>query len=91
MLKLLRLYWRLRPQIKELERLKKMTFSVHVAIQMLMMVVQVTNQMADIVPPDYRHYAAFAVGLCQALAAFLAHFRNPDGTPASVAYVKEDR
>jgi hypothetical protein len=53
------------------------------------LIVQYGNQATSVVPPKYQSVLALAVGLAQAAVAWKAHTTNPDGTPASTAYVKK--
>lgn len=43
-------------------------------------------QYSDLVPAKYRGAVTSAAALTSALAGFLAHFFNPDGTSATTAY-----
>jgi hypothetical protein len=89
MIRELRLWWRLRPILKQLQELTKMKFSVNVVIQMLALVAQGLNQTLDLLPPRGRVWAMVALSGVQGVAAVLAHFANPDGTPAVEPYLKQ--
>lgn len=90
MIRELRIYLRLRPYIKQLQKLAKentgMKLSWNVITQVVGIAVQGANALSDLVP-EYKAIIASGVGLVQALVAFLAHFRNPDGTDARTAYI----
>ena len=64
-----------------------MKLSWNLAFQAAALVVQYGNQASGVVPAKYQTYVALVVGLAQAIVAWRqAHF-NPDGTPASTAFV----
>ncbi len=65
-----------------------MNFSVNVAVQMLALVAQGINQAQDLLPPRAQFWAMVALSAIQGATAVIAHFVNPDGTPAVVAYSK---
>ncbi len=66
-----------------------MKFSVNVAIQMLALAAQGINQTQDLLPPRAQFWAMVALSAVQGAVAVLAHFANPDGTPALVAWRKD--
>jgi hypothetical protein len=66
-----------------------MKFSLNVAIQMLALVAQGLNQALDLLPPRARFWAMVVLSVVQGLTAVLAHFANPDGTPAIIAWRKD--
>jgi hypothetical protein len=63
------------------------TKSVNLLFQALAVLVQYGNQASGIVPQKYQTFVMLAVGLAQAAVSWHAHSLNPDGTPATVAYV----
>ena len=63
-----------------------MTISLNVILQMIGVAIQALNQVAPFFPPKTKVTIAAVVALLQAIVAFLAHFKNPDGTSAQVAY-----
>lgn len=63
-----------------------MKLSVNVVIQILATVVQAANAASSLFPPARQAEIAAGVGVVQAVSAFLAHFSNPDGSPASEPY-----
>ena len=65
----------------------KYSISINTICQVLLMAVQIYNQSLPLIPPKYQPYGVCAVGIIQAVLALLAHYRNPDGTPAAVAYL----
>lgn len=89
MIRELRLWWRLRPYIRRMEELSKMKFSVNVAIQALAITAQAINATMDLLPPRGRFWAMVVLSAIQGLTAVLAHFVNPDGTPAQAPYIKQ--
>ncbi|MCW5976691.1 MAG: hypothetical protein KIT09_01375 [Bryobacteraceae bacterium] len=88
MIRALRIWWRLRPLAARLQELSKMKFSVNVAIQMLALVAQGLNATMELLPGRGRFWAMVGLSAVQGVAAVLAHFANPDGTPAQAPYIK---
>jgi len=88
MIRELRLWWRLRPLLKQFQELTKMKCSLNVAIQMLALVAQGLNASMDLLPGRGKFWAMVGLSAVQGVAAVLAHFANPDGTPAQAPYRK---
>jgi hypothetical protein len=88
MIKELKMYWRLRPYIKKIKEQLKMKFSVNMIIQILATIAQAMNQISDLFGPGNREAIVLVVGIIQAVVALMAHYKNPDGTPASTPYIK---
>ena len=65
-----------------------MRFSVNVAIQMLALVAQGLNATQELLPERGKFWAMVVLSAVQGVAAVLAHFANPDGTPAEAPYIK---
>lgn len=70
-----------------------MKFSTNLIIQILGTVVGVGAQCAPILPAKAANYvtavggaAALGAQLVQAITGLIAHFRNPDGKPATEPY-----
>lgn len=74
-----------------LQEASTMKLSTHLIWQALAMILQAANQYSDILPPKWKPFIALAIGLIQVLLGWHAHYYNPDGTPASVAYVPPDK
>ncbi len=89
MIRELRIWWRLRPLIDEFKELTKMRFSVNVAIQMLALVAQAINATEELLPARGKFWAMVVLSAVQGVTAVLAHFANPDGTPAEAPYIKK--
>jgi hypothetical protein len=89
MIRELRIWWRLRPLLKQFQELTKMKFSVNVAIQMLALVAQGLNATIDLLPGRGKFWAMVGLSAVQGVTAVLAHFANPDGTPAEAPYIKK--
>ena len=66
-----------------------MKISTNLIFQAATLIVQYGNQASGFVPVKYQTYVALGVGLAQAVVAWHVHGVNPDGTPASVGYVKK--
>lgn len=65
-----------------------MSSKVTIIIQILLALVQIGNYLTNVVSDKWKPVVMGVIALCQILQARLAHGYNPDGTPASVAYVK---
>lgn len=64
-----------------------MRLSVNVIVQLLATLGHGVAQMSDLLPSERQKlYASATLAAIQGLVAVLAHFRNPDGTPARVPY-----
>jgi len=63
----------------------------NVVFQTAATVVQVGNQALDIVPEKYKAPVALVVGLAQAVVAWNAHYKNPNGESAKLPYEKEEK
>lgn len=82
------LLWELKILIKKASTMK---LSTHLIWQALMLVAQYGNQAASFVPGKYKPLVAIAIGAIQGILAWKAHYSNPDGTPASVAYLPKSK
>ncbi|MGQ9686261.1 MAG: hypothetical protein ACUVT2_08160 [Thiobacillaceae bacterium] len=89
MIRELRLWWRLRPILKQFKELSKMRFSVNVVIQMLALVAQAINATQELLPARGKFWAMVGLSVVQGLTGVLAHFANPDGTPAEAPYIRK--
>jgi hypothetical protein len=89
MLRELRIWLRLRPIVNRFQELTKMKFSVNVLIQMLALAAQGLNATVELLPGRGKFWAMVGLSAVQGVTAVLAHFANPDGTPAQVAYLKK--
>jgi hypothetical protein len=68
-----------------------MKFSANMIVQSLALVAQGINASYDVLPPRAKFWALVALSAVQGATAVLAHFANPDGTPVSEPYVREDK
>lgn len=89
MLRELRIWLRLRPIMNRFQELTKMKFSVNVLIQMLALAAQGLNATVELLPGRGKFWAMVGLSAVQGVTAVLAHFANPDGTPAQVAYLEK--
>ena len=71
----------------ELERKNGMKLSVNSIIQTLMLAMQGLNQASDVLPPKAKFWAMIGISALQGVVGVMAHFVNPDGTSAKVAYI----
>lgn len=74
---------------EKLKEASTMKLSWNLVFQAIATAAQYGNQAMDILPPKWKPAGALVLGLLQAVVAWRAHLSNPDGTPASVAYTKE--
>lgn len=65
-----------------------MKFSVNAVIQLVALIGQAAAQASDVLPGKGRLYASVVLAAAQGIVAVLAHFANPDGSPASKPYIK---
>lgn len=82
----LRLGWRLRKFESRFREVSQMKLSVNMLIQMLALVAQAAAQASDVLPGKGKLWAGVVVAAAQGAVAVLAHFRNPDGSPANQPY-----
>jgi hypothetical protein len=82
----LKLGWRLRKLKPELEAILRMKFSLNAVVQLLALAGQGIVQVQDMLPPKGKFWAAVALAGVQGVVGVLAHFANPDGTPAALPY-----
>lgn len=66
-----------------------MKFSLNVVFQIAAVIAQVLTMISGLVPPSWQPAIHVILTIVQAVVSFGAHFNNPDGTPATRAYVKE--
>ncbi len=64
-----------------------MTKVFTIVFQGIAIVLQLWSALGGVVPPKYQALAAGVIGVLQAIQGTLAHYYNPDGTPAATAYV----
>lgn len=63
-----------------------MTARFNVIFQLCAFIAQGANVISGYLPLKYQAAFALVVGFAQAVVSWKAHYANPDGTPASVAY-----
>jgi hypothetical protein len=85
-LKEIRLYFKLRPYIAQLQKEMTMKLSTNMVVQVIATAVQAANAASPMFTPKVQGSIAAVVGVLQAISACIAHFSNPDGTPATTAY-----
>ncbi len=73
----------------ERDRSAKMNIGLktNLSLQILGLLLQGLNQISAVVPDAYKFWVAVGVGFVQLTTAVVAHFSNPDATPATTAYV----
>jgi hypothetical protein len=64
-----------------------MKFSLNAIVQGVAIAAQVFNAVSPLVPAEQRAKIAGIIAAAQAVTAAIAHFRNPDGTPAATPYI----
>ena len=58
-----------------------------IVFQAIAVLLQLYSVLGSAVPPKYQPLAAGIIGCIQAIQGVIAHYFNPDGTVATVAYV----
>ncbi|MGC8792946.1 MAG: hypothetical protein ACP5U2_06110 [Bryobacteraceae bacterium] len=66
-----------------------MKVSVNTILQILALAGQALNFTQDLVPAKGKIWVSVALSALQGAAGVLAHYSNPDGTPATEPYVKK--
>lgn len=61
--------------------------SIHLVLQAIGFLINILTFATNVVPAKYQPYVVATVSLLQGLLAWYNHNFNPDGTPATVAYV----
>lgn len=86
MIKELKVYFKLRPILKQLKELFKMRQSTNVTIQILALIAQGLAVTSELFPPEIRIWVPVIVSTLQSVVGVLAHRYNPDGTSAEFPY-----
>jgi hypothetical protein len=86
--RLLRFMWAMRPVLREVEGMKGLKFSVNAVIQVVGVIGHAAAQLSDVLPPEGKFWASVVLAAAQGVAGVLAHFVNPDGSPATLPYHK---
>jgi hypothetical protein len=76
-------YWN---KLDSLYKENGMRFSLNFFIQAIGVVGQLANQFSNIIPPKAQAWVALALTTAQGVTGLLAHFSNPNGTPAAEPY-----
>ena len=63
-----------------------MKVSLNTTAQILAMCLQMLNQVSDIVPQDFKVWVMLVVSILQGVIGVIAHYSNPDGTPATIPW-----
>lgn len=82
----LRIYWRLRPVIKQLKGLFAMRLSIQIIVQAVLLLMQGINQVMDLLPAKGKAVAMSLLLVCQTFIAIRNLWVNPDGTHATLPY-----
>lgn len=64
-----------------------LTRKANLIFQIVALAAQMANGVLPILSPDGKVIALAVIGFLQGVVAILAHGVNPDGTPASVAFI----
>jgi hypothetical protein len=81
-----RLYLKLKPEIDQLEAVMQMKLSTHSTLQACALAIQMLNYLQPVASGKAKFWVATGVSFIQLVAAVVAHFSNPDGTNARVAW-----
>lgn len=71
---------KLSPYMDQIGALFKMPISWHVVFQTVAILTQAANAIAPMFAPNTKTEIMLGISAVQATLAFVAHFRNPDGT-----------
>jgi hypothetical protein len=85
--KYVKLYFKISPIIDILKGQLSMKFSTNMVIQVVATLAQLVNQLGGVVPAKYQTVILAVLSGVQGVAAAIAHYNNPDGTSAKVAYI----
>lgn len=84
--RLIKLLYRLNKIFKEIEGMKGIRFSVNFVIQVCGIIGHAAAQLMDFLPDNKKIWASVAIAAAQGVSGIMAHFSNPDGSPASEPY-----
>ena len=70
--------------------MKGLKFSVNAVIQVVGVIGHAAAQLSDVLSPKGKFWAGVVLAAAQGVAGVLAHFANPDGSPAALPYRKGD-
>ncbi len=89
MLKELRLLWRIRSYYNQLKEVRNMKFTskLQMWLHVLTILAGLGVSISPLLPEEYRAYVIAVTGAIQAFLAKMGASRNPDGTPATDAYI----
>lgn len=73
----LKLYFKLKPLVGQLQKDFKMKLSVNMVSQTLLTVIQILNIVSGILTPKGQAICAGVVGVIQAVISLIAHFSDP--------------
>ena len=68
-----------------------MTLTVTTFLQGLVAAGQILTLVEPLATPEVKAYVSVGLGIIQVLLHQYAGFRNPDGTPARVAYIPPEK
>ena len=86
-IRLIKLYFKVKPLLDQLEGVFKVKFSFNSIVQIVGIVGQIFNVVGGFVPSKYQGLIAGILAGVQGVTGAVAHFKNPDGTPATTPYV----
>ena len=68
----------------------KFTLNVNMAVQFIGIAIQGLTMATNLLPEgnDKKELIVLSVAVLQSISAMIAHFKNPDGAPASPPYKK---
>ena len=90
-IKYVKLYFKISPLLDQLKGEMSMKISTNMILQVIATGMQLVNQLGGIVPSKYQTLVLAVLSAAQGVIGAIAHFSNPDGTTANVAYVKENK
>lgn len=83
----LMLLLKVKPTLEDMEKQMHAKITTTTVAQILLDVMHLVNLVQPSLSGKHQLIAAAVIGILQILVNLLSHWSNPDGTPASVAYI----
>lgn len=78
---LIRLYFKEKPILEQLQKEFKMKLNTHVVLQILALILQGVNQAVPILSPNGKYWATVIISGVQLVMGILAHLSDQAGNP----------
>lgn len=86
-IKYVKLYFKVKPILDQLEGEMTMKFSTNMLTQILATAGQLFNAVGGVIPGKYQGLIAGILAGTQLIVASVSHYSNPDGTKVETPYV----